>query len=1141
MKSISSKKLVIEVIAAGFFCTHLSYAAPLDLTSTPLVISSAVDPNMMLLLDSSGSMSNIVPDLPYDTAVDYRNCNGTNILNPGSQLDIRIQADGDSYFSYDGSYYDYGNDGSTGITGRAKRCFVDAGVYTARLLANGTGDPKSPSGYLAGRYSGNYLNWYFADGSGNGANFGAGATQRAGTNSRMEIAKKAAAGLISGLDRMRVGLSIYDGESGADGDSDGVKILVNIGDVDSQESTLITEIAAISNSGSTPLGESLEELGRYFTLGYPASSNLKMHPGLVNEADIQTSTLFSHTPEYKAGLSAPAQVTQYWCQQNYIVAMSDGRPQADQAVSADLHDYDGDCVGATPACGSDDKKSSTLGYEYESSGTDFADDVALAMYDIDLRPDLSDGSVDIKNNVTTYMVGFADDQVLNDPLIKDIAANGGGKFLTAADSLGLVSAFRQASESIFAQVAAAAAVSFNTSQLSSDSGLYQASFNTAGWRGSLKAFSLSDTGVVESEAWDAADILDNMTAAERKLFSYSADTSEGIEFTLASLSAAQLADLRAGPDADADGNSTADDDDVQLLINYIRGDDANEGSGSTNYRVRSSSLGDIVNSTALYVGAPQLKWPDYAFNDKFGASGADYSTFKSGSAASRTPMLYVGANDGMLHGFNAALTGTDAGKEKFAYLPGSIASAANNAGLHYLAELDYQHRFYVDLSPAVSDVYINRGTGDAWRTVLIGGLRGGGKGLFALDITDPTEFASPSTKADEIVLWEFSSADDIDLGYTYSQPTIVMTANGKWAAIVGNGYNNSGDGHAKLFIIFIEEGVDGSWDSDDYIEIDTGIGDTTTPNGLSTPRVVDIDGDNVADRVYAGDLQGNMWAFDLSSSSANQWQVAYKTGNTPKPLFTARNSSNQIQPITTAPIVSKNPNLSTVSSNEPNLLVFFGVGKYLEANDVTSNLDEMSYYSVLDANEGGKTRTDLTVRELLTNNGLRAVSGSDVDWNTSFGWYFDLVDRATKGSAGTKLGERVVSESLLRRKVLFFNTVIPDGTECSSGGKGWLMALDLDTGLAPYYGVFDANNDGVIDDETGEATVLNDLNHDGVVDDGDGGYIGEIFDDGLPSQPSILEETQYTLGSTGVLTERKVSVGKGRQEGRLSWEEQIRQ
>ena len=221
--------------------------------------------------------------------------------------------------------------------------------------------------------------------------------------------------------------------------------------------------------------------------------------------------------------------------------------------------------------------------------------------------------------------------------------------------------------------------------------------------------------------------------------------------------------------------------------------------------------------------------------------------------------------------------------------------------------------------------------------------------------------------------------------------------------------------------------------------------------------------------------------------------------------------------------------------------MLFGTGKYLEGSDVSGNLEVMSYYSVLDAKAGEKLRANLTPRELLTYNGLRSISGNVVDWNTSSGWYFDLVERTTLGGSVSALGERVVSGSKVRRKVLFFNTNIPSGSACSSGGTGWLMSLSLDTGLAPKHGVFDANKDEDIDESSAPVTTDNDSNNDGVVDDGDVGYIGEISEDGLVSDPNLLGDKRYTQESTGEVIEDDVNTGEGQQEGRLSWEEQIQQ
>ena len=495
-------------------------------------------------------------------------------------------------------------------------------------------------------------------------------------------------------------------------------------------------------------------------------------------------------------------------------------------------------------------------------------------------------------------------------------------------------------------------------------------------------------------------------------------------------------------------------------------------------------------------------------------------------------MLYVGANDGMLHGFSA----TD-GEEKMAYIPSLVASSATEKGLHYLANTDYQHRFYVDSTPTVSDVYYN----SEWHTVLISGLRSGGKGLFALDITDPTKFdATDASNANTLSLWEFGSDDDADFGYSYSEPTVAKMANGEWAVIVGNGYNNTGDGNAKLFILYIDEGLDGTWSASDYEEIDTGVGADSSgiPNGLSTPRAVDLDGDSVVDRIYAGDLQGNMWAFDVSSSNTNQWKVAHKTGNTYKPLFTAKDANGKPQPITTAPIIADNTN---TASGVPDILVFFGTGKYIEETDKTST-DLMSYYGVLDNGEGGQTRTNLTPRELYSTSTTRVISGTTITWSNSRGWYFDFEDQANSLATPTNIGERVTSNSLIVSNVLLFNTVIPtvvNSDLCVSNSESWIMAVDLNTGKAPNYTVFDINNDGVFDD----TTAIYDIDEDDDVDSDDvTSHAGIKANTAMiAGDIAILGNTIYSNDVDGNLNEESVRIETTAKQGRLSWEELIRQ
>jgi len=1103
MKKLFTKTVVAEAVMLAILASSILptvMAAELNLPTDPLITSSSVEPNLMILIDTSGSMSNIVPDIPYDEEVDYYNCT-SNELSNNRQIDIRIKSNGNVYFKTNQNY-DFGQGSNLGTNDYNQKCFDDDTIYTARLLGDSGG---SPSSYLASEYTGNYLNWYFSNSTHTASdNFGTNADRKPGTQTRMEIAKASAATMVDDLVGMRVGLATYNGSSGA-------KIQKNIKSIETSTdiTTLKNAINTITNGGSTPLGESLADLGRYFAqrANGVVSEQLTLHPDNIGinktEKNVDMSSFFSHAP---SNSSPPTtDVITNWCQESFIVAMTDGIPTSDTSVSNDLKNY--------------------------FDGGDIVDDVTRAMYEIDLRPDLTEGSLGTpwKNNVITHMVGFADTQVTNNPLIRSAATEGGGEYLTANNSAELVTAFRNVIDSIIDKVAAGSGITFNTSQLTAGSSIYAASFDSGEWSGSLKSYALSGTGEISSTAsWDAATKLDNLADYNtRNIFSFNDSTKQGIVFnkTNIDLAPSLLADLQAGPE----GNSGVDN-----LINYLKGDQVtNIGTESTNYRARASRLGDLVNSTVVYVGTPELNWPDYDSADSvsFGGNGTgqNYSDYKN---TSRAAMLYVGANDGMLHGFSA----TD-GEEKMAYIPSLVASSATEKGLHYLANTDYQHRFYVDSTPTVSDVYYN----SEWHTVLISGLRSGGKGLFALDITDPTKFdATDASNANTLSLWEFGSDDDADFGYSYSEPTVAKMANGEWAVIVGNGYNNTGDGNAKLFILYIDEGLDGTWSASDYEEIDTGVGADSSgiPNGLSTPRAVDLDGDSVVDRIYAGDLQGNMWAFDVSSSNTNQWKVAHKTGNTYKPLFTAKDANGKPQPITTAPIIADNTN---TASGVPDILVFFGTGKYIEETDKTST-DLMSYYGVLDNGEGGQTRTNLTPRELYSTSTTRVISGTTITWSNSRGWYFDFEDQANSLATPTNIGERVTSNSLIVSNVLLFNTVIPtvvNSDLCVSNSESWIMAVDLNTGKAPNYTVFDINNDGVFDD----TTAIYDIDEDDDVDSDDvTSHAGIKANTAMiAGDIAILGNTIYSNDVDGNLNEESVRIETTAKQGRLSWEELIRQ
>ena len=268
-------------------------------------------------------------------------------------------------------------------------------------------------------------------------------------------------------------------------------------------------------------------------------------------------------------------------------------------------------------------------------------------------------------------------------------------------------------------------------------------------------------------------------------------------------------------------------------------------------------------------------------------------------------MVIVGGNDGFLHLFNAAPASPQAGREILAYLPNAVFSQVKE-----LTSPTYTHRYYVDGSPTAGDVFMD--TTGSWETIVVGGLRGGGKGYFALKITNPTVLNE--SNADEVVLWEFTDSDDPsgDLGFTFSQPSLVRLRDSsapsghRWAAVFGNGYNSL-NSSAALYMVFIEGGLDGVWTAGtDYIKLVVPTSVPTTPNGMATPAPVDLDGDFTADYIVVGDLQGNLWVFDVTSDTPSNWSSSYGTG-TALPLFTATNDSGVRQSITSRPEVGPPP------------------------------------------------------------------------------------------------------------------------------------------------------------------------------------------------------------------------------------------
>jgi len=1066
------------------FVSVTSYAADLPLSDVPMAVNSATEPNIMLMFDTSGSMTNIVPEKTdgssYQEDLDY-SCPGLNVdlVPSGTGFWTQVLSGAtNAQFYYNSGWKDWG-------TASGEYCFVKDGLYPGYLQDYTSVYLRVSGGASFSAYTGNYLNWYFSNGAANARitvaadDFDSDTGRKRGTRNRLEIAKSAMTKYIEDLSGVRLGLTSFaflDLAVTTELNSNKGKIQLGLKSLDDDHKDDAQSI--ISNlpiDGHTPLASTFANIGRYFIEGrVPLAYDPEIH-------DVDLASMFGVEPMY--GSSATPKPTraspaiEHSCQKSFLLALTDGEPWGDNMYAMS---------------------------EFAAYGDENAEPwvrVTQALHEVDLRPDLGEE----KNNITTHVIGFGETFATGNTLAGEVADAGGGSFLTAINENKLIEVLNEATASILDQVGSSTSLAFSSSTLKTGSAVFQAKFNSASWSGQLLSLPIDEDGVIGNSQWDAAEKLGDVSNIETGRVIITHDGSDGQAFTWGNIegdSPGRADDLNLG---DADGEDR---------LAYIRGDQTYETGDNKKYRPRASRLGDIVNSTPVYVGAPELNWPD---TDGFGTEENRYSSFKNKPAVmNRTPVVYVGANDGMLHGFNATAGDDDGGKELLSYIPGQVYSSERYDGLHALTAGGYGHQFYVDLTPTVSDVFVisSPGAERDWKSILVGGLRKGGKGYFALDVTNPVDFQE--SNAENIVLWEFDESDDEsgDLGYSYSRPVVAKMSNGEWAVIFGNGYNSL-EGKAVLYILFIEKGVDGEWTAaTDYIKIDTGEGAVSgnTPNGLSSPAVVDLNFDGVADRIYAGDLNGNMWAFDVSGDDS-----VWSSPSSRTLVF------NSDQPITVEPTVALNPKVATVAGNAPNTLILFGTGSYLTNEDITDE-DPGSFYGVWDHGVGNLGKSELVMRTLGTRIpeggtvAKRVVSGEPIDWVTKSGWYMDLAGGVTADNSG---GERVVSEALLRRSILFFNTLIPVAEQCSAGGEGWLMSVDFSTGLAPEKAVFDANDDGHITHA-------------------DISFIGEKVEGGLLSRPNVVygKKGPIRISSKGdVPLVDDIELPNSGRDGSLGWQE----
>jgi len=644
--------------------------------------------------------------------------------------------------------------------------------------------------------------------------------------------------------------------------------------------------------------------------------------------------------------------------------------------------------------------------------------------------------------------GTADDNVWQN----DSNPGEAGTYYLQSSARGVLNAFNDIFSRASSSARSIAGSAVASQKYSDNNRIFQGSFDTADWSGDLQAFALSETdgdlSVATEKLWSASDQLAARTA-ERNIVVGNAGATAAVtatDFVWGSISA----DLKAALNKPSVG--AAEDGLGEQRLAYIRGSSADEGS---TFRPRNNKyLGDIVNSGVAFSGAPTSAIVD----PTYGGFVADHLT--------RTHAVFVGANDGMLHAFNA-LDGT----ELFAYIPSWLGPQLSS-----LTTTDYvsNHKSYVDSTATVGEAKVgSAGTKDDWKTVLVSGTGGGGRGVFALDVTDPTAFSASSA------MWEFTNQDDADLGFVVGKPQILkMRVSGasatpvyKWFAAFASGVNNyvtdangvfSTTGKPALFILDLAKASSTPWTlGTNYFKVtlpvDEALAASVAPGFLNFTATAGTQREVVD--IYGGDLHGNMWKLDFRPWGSADWTMeklsAYKRGNTPYPLFVAKDSTGNVQPISMAP--------SIVQALRPAATyVAFGTGKYLESDDRTST-SRNSFYVLYD--DGTATPdSDATLATSIISGRGRLQAGS-INTTTkaisvpAFAWGRPTSDSATLTRSGWYIdylgsGERQVSGALLNGDTLIFGSLIPGSTGSSicgvTGGSGNDYRINVDTGNGNY-------------------------------------------------------------------------------------------
>lgn len=741
------------------------------------------------------------------------------------------------------------------------------------------------------------------------------------------------------------------------------------------------------------------------------------------------------------------------CRKAYHILMTDGYWNGDQATKAAARANVDNASGPSITSPTAGTYQYSPAAPYRDSASNTLADVAMYYWYRDLRPTLANrvpkdsANSAFWQSMVNFTVGLGLTGTLNFPgdaaalsagtkswpstvaaespeTIDDLwhaAVNSQGKYLSAKDPAEFAKSLTQILQEIAERNANDGGVATAAASLQAGNRKYVPEYRTGVWSGNLYAYTLDERGQQVAEAWNAASKLPQH--ANRRIFAGTRNGSpKAVEFKWSTLT----------PGMKSEMGGTASEN----LVNYLRGDGTYEG---TLYRKRASKLGDFVNSQPAFIKG--LVNMQYGFLPSGTPGQSTYRDFYNAKRL-RNGVVFVGGNDGMLHAFRDTGTQEEQGTEVFAFIPNALLGTLN-----LLSSNSYGHRYYVDGPLTETDGYWS----GAWRNVLLGTTGAGARALFALDVSNTGSLGANS------VLWELDSTIDAELGHVLAPVQAGILRDGTWAAIFGNGYD-SASGKAQLFIVNLQTGAV-------IRKIDTGVGSS---NGLGGVKLV-RDENQVVVGAYAGDLKGNVWKFDLASTTPSSWGVGFGG----QPLFTALNGGSP-RPITAAPEIVAHP--------EGGQMVLVGTGKLFEEGDQNTT-DLQAIYGLWD-------------QQKLTGSGPSLAWSSAPrisDATTVVGQTFDLADKVTNGEGGTfykvttspldwsthrgwsltltlASGQRNVIEPLAQglQGLALFQTVAQSSgaseNPCiATDGEGYNILVNPITGAMPTAPIFDTNGDGKID------------------------------------------------------------------------------